>query len=57
MSDKAEPTVKLTAEFKVGETVIHAGEKTEHKILAIKPEGIRCTGLAGLINPKILLKK
>lgn len=52
-----EPTVKLTAEFKVGETVTHLGSRTAHKVLAIKPVGLRLEGLAGLINPQILAKK
>lgn len=60
MSDKpsaAEPTVKLQPDFKIGETVVHQGEKTEHKVIAIKPEGLRLEGLAGLVNPAILAKK
>lgn len=65
MSDKTpsapavstEPTVKLTPEFKVGETVTHLGSRTDHKVLAVKPAGLRLQGLAGLINPQILAKK
>jgi hypothetical protein len=53
----AEPTVQLHPKFKVGETVVHKGEKTEHRVIAIKPDGLRLEGLAGLVNPAILGKK
>lgn len=52
-----EPSVKLTQEFKAGDLVIHRAEKSEHKVIAVTPRGVRCTGLAGLINPEILRKK
>lgn len=53
-----EPTVELTPPVKVGDTVIHNGELTEHTILAITPEGnLQLTGCACLTAPTAVTKK
>jgi hypothetical protein len=62
MSEKtttaAGPTVKLTPEFKVGETVTHLGEGTTHTILAISPLGyLQLSEVATLIEPSAVSKK
>lgn len=57
MSDK-QPTVKVTPDFKAGETVIHKGTGDELKVEAVTPEGnLRCQGVAGLIVPTAVEKK
>lgn len=58
MPDKnAEPTVKLTPDFKIGETVTHIGEGTEHRIINISADGyLLLTGVATLIRPSAVRK-
>lgn len=58
MTTPTEPTVKLTPDFKAGETVIHLGEKTEHKIVKVHPDKtLTLAGLAGRIRPDAVQKK
>lgn len=53
-----DPVVKLTPDFKVGETVIHLAEGTEHKILKLDKDGnLQLTGVATLIRPDAVKKK
>jgi len=53
----AQPTVKLTPAFSIGETVIHKFEATLHKIISITAAGlIQLEGRAGLIEPSALEK-
>jgi len=44
MSDekKAEPTVKLTADFKIGEEVIHAPTGEKHTLIALDKKAGTC---------------
>jgi len=54
----SEPTVKLTPDFKVGETVTHNGEKTDHKVLKVNEDKtLILEGLAGHILPEAVSKK
>ena len=58
MSETTEPTVKVTPDFKVGETVIHLGERTEHKVLKVnKDKTLILEGLAARIRPTAVSKK
>lgn len=53
-----EPKVKTTPDFKTSETVIHIGERTEHKITAIHKDGtFTLQGLAGHIRADAVEKK
>ena len=53
-----EPTVKVRPDFKIGETVTHIGERTDHKVLAINADGtFILEGLAGNIRPQAFEKK
>jgi hypothetical protein len=53
----AEPSVKLTPDFKVGDSVIHIGEKTTHTILKIDAEkNLTLSGVATLIHPAAVKK-
>lgn len=56
---KEQPTVKLTPDFAVGETVIHIGERTEHKILALDlaAKTVRLEGIATLSPLSAIEKK
>jgi hypothetical protein len=53
-----EPVVKITPDFKVGETVTHKGERTDHKVLAVtKDKTLKLEGLAGTIRPEAVEAK
>jgi hypothetical protein len=57
MSDKPEPTVKLTPDFKAGETIKCKSTGEEFKILKIHAKGaLECEGRAGLM-PKEAAEK
>lgn len=50
MSQPAEPTVKLTPAFKVGETIQCKATGETFKILVIEPNGdLHCEGRAGIM--------
>lgn len=56
--DPKQPTVKLTPDFKVGETIVHKFDGTEHTILSITPEGnLECSNRIGLMPPNVAAKK
>lgn len=57
MPKEIEPSVKLTPEFKVGETVTHIGDGSTHTILKISKEGnLTLSGAATLIRPTAVTK-
>lgn len=58
MSENKEPTVKVTPDFKKGDTVVHLGEGTEHKVSKVHPDGtLRLSGLVGRIVPTAVRPK
>ena len=54
----AAPTVRVTPDFKPGETILHKYEGTEHVIEAIDANGnLQISGRAGLLPPTAAEKK
>lgn len=58
MPKDTDPQVELAPKINIGDTVIHIGEQTEHKVEKIHPDkSLSLSGIAGRIRPDAVRPK